>query len=849
MFEKSDFMEAAAGGGGGGGGGGERAGTAEAREKARGEEQEEEQQEEQEEEEEGEEGGGGAGRTRERAFGGAFLGAICSAVADMAAEERPERRREGGLSAGRGGRGAHDYEGGRMDYVVVARLCASALVHAECDAPVWKQANPNPDLGGGGGGGGGGGRRRSAGGVRVGTFQGSVFRTTPAELFVQRNAFLDEADGLTERVLFPKRRRARSRHAMGETQKKSEGEEGGGGGAAARQKEERQKEERQKEERQKEEEAEERQQPPPREEKSVEGTQTRPRRYEEAARREDLWEQIDFLYSMLAHAVENMSPEDCQEWLRISAEVDFCSDGGDHDDGGEEEGSDDGSNLGYDEHGGENMTSEDLDNGSQQLRDERRRKRRKKKKKKEKKEKKKTKKKKEKKKTKKMKKKRIESQKRQRHPLHNLLQQLVSVASCSDDRNERGAAMSVLEALFDNGFALDVDATLCDLLCSETLCLALCTHAAEGGDDHGHTPTGAGSDHGMVVVAELLELVLKIVATFPSPLAPQHRKLLRRVVLPLHVSAGLPCFLNEIIPIVLHLLQKAEHGRPGAILDYLRRMARAWPRCSPRAERAFLSEMLDVLTHVHGSMGAMGAMRDRSSGGGGGGGGGGSGGRGRGRGRFELMAGQHGDDGLDPRTGGGGVRALKMLEAAAEEVFVGIARGLRSPHFEVAMHATSAFTECDAVRLILFSGGGHVNGRAGGTDGMMISMDSCAARCLEAVMPSLLDGAEYWHAGVQSRCREVVCALQRGARRGWLDRGLIEGMVRMHYGDGDGGRWLEEDYDEDRGGGRQDTYDTYSSGDEMYGEGRGGLSPSRIQISQAFDDDDDDDDERKMWAR
>ena len=54
-------------------------------------------------------------------------------------------------------------------------------------------------------------------------------------------------------------------------------------------------------------------------------------------------------------------------------------------------------------------------------------------------------------------------------------------------------------------------------------------------------------------------------------------------------------------------------------------------------------------------------------------------------------------------------------------------------------------------------------------------------------MPSLLDGAEYWHAGVQSRCREVVCALQRGARRGWLDHGLIEGMVRVHYGDGDGG--------------------------------------------------------------
>lgn len=112
-------------------------------------------------------------------------------------------------------------------------------------------------------------------------------------------------------------------------------------------------------------------------------------------------------------------------------------------------------------------------------------------------------------------------------------------------------------------------------------------------------------------------------------------------------------------------------------------------------------------------------------------------------------------------------------------------------------------------------------------------------------MPSLLDGAEYWHAGVKSRCREVVRALKRGSQRGWLDHGLIEGMLRSHYGEGEGGMWLEED--EENRFERQDVYDSYSSGDEFHGK-EGGLSPSGIRIGQVLDEnaedrvEDDDDD-------
>ena len=112
--------------------------------------------------------------------------------------------------------------------------------------------------------------------------------------------------------------------------------------------------------------------------------------------------------------------------------------------------------------------------------------------------------------------------------------------------------------LLDNGIALEIDAPLCDLLCSETLYLAVLDK---------HCP-GEDTDRGMVIVAELLELLLKIVATFPSPLTLQQRKMLHRVILPMHTSSGLPCFLKEIIPIVLHLLQKSER-RPGSILEYL----------------------------------------------------------------------------------------------------------------------------------------------------------------------------------------------------------------------------------------------------------------------------------------
>ena len=79
-------------------------------------------------------------------------------------------------------------------------------------------------------------------------------------------------------------------------------------------------------------------------------------------------------------------------------------------------------------------------------------------------------------------------------------------------------------------------------------------------------------------------------------------------------------------------------------------------------------------------------------------------------------------------------------------------------------------------------------------------------------MPSLLDGAEYWHAGVRSRCREVVHALQRGARRGFLDLGSIMKMVKAHYGAGGGGRWIEEEEENGRlETPAQDGYHSYSA--------------------------------------
>ena len=82
---------------------------------------------------------------------------------------------------------------------------------------------------------------------------------------------------------------------------------------------------------------------------------------------------------------------------------------------------------------------------------------------------------------------------------------------------------------------------------------------------------------------------------------------------------------------------------------------------------------------------------------------------------------------------------------------------------------------------------------------------------------------------------EVVHALQRGARRGFLDLGSIMRMVKAHYGAGGGGRWIEEEEENGRlETPAQDGYHSYSSDDEFREERSGGLSPSGIKISHFF---------------
>ena len=101
---------------------------------------------------------------------------MCEAVQDMVDDAREDVLRGAATSSvGDGG----------IDCVVVARLCASVIVHPECDAPIWKR-----DLISGAE-----ARRLGKGAHNL------ICCTTPASLFVQHNAFLDEADGLTERVL------------------------------------------------------------------------------------------------------------------------------------------------------------------------------------------------------------------------------------------------------------------------------------------------------------------------------------------------------------------------------------------------------------------------------------------------------------------------------------------------------------------------------------------------------------------------------------------------------------------------------------------------------------------------
>ena len=636
-----------------------------------------------------------------------LLNSVCDAVQDMI-----DMSREDTLN------GIADAE---TNLVVVARLCTSVLVHRDCDTPIWKPYFNETHA-----------SRRQRG--------DNIYCSTPADLFVKRNAFLDEADGLVHNELFDSHERSkvinRSIPLIDDVSSTCNQKMANADGTCL----------------------------------TVQIKQTL-----EEARREDYWEKTSYLYSMLAHAIENMSSEDCQEWLQVSAEIDLCCLEQSRDSLMEQ--NDLNSNRSFDDKGrnaGAFLNSGKNEETHRSMQTTGKKKKRKKKRKRD--------------------KRRKGTHQPRQHPLSDLLQQLISVVTCSDDIDERGAARSVLESMFDNGVALEIDDVLCKLLCSEVLFLS--------------NEVSRDSDDAMIVVSELLELLLKIIASFRSPLSSRHRRIIFRLVLPLHSSPGLPCFLKELTPILLHLMRKAEHGRPGTILQYLRKMAAKWPRYSPRSERAFLSEMFDILTHVYDSIDSMEQSR---------------------RTDFEIDSVVNS---LDPRTRGGGMHAKEMLSTAAVEIFSSIARSLRSSHFEVAMHATSAFTECEAVRLILFSDRNRSDSRSGA----QFFDNGCSARCLETVLPALLDGASYWHQGVQSRCCEVILALIRGAERGWINGRIIERNISTYYEHKPKSdrKWLEGDRIEELPARLNTSFISNSSGDDeedvMHDNHIGGLSAMDVEI-------------------
>ena len=188
--------------------------------------------------------------------------------------------------------------------------------------------------------------------------------------------------------------------------------------------------------------------------------------------------------------------------------------------------------------------------------------------------------------------------------LASLLNTLVSIIVESESNAERTAASGVLRALLDRPDLNTIQPLLRIMICSEITSIATNKNV---------------DDQQMLSVNNLLDLLFVIVSTFPTPLHPRlHRPVLTRVMVGLHKSGSFPCVVDSMIPVVLHLLKK---GGAGLTLHYLRSLVRIWPVSSPRTEISFLTEMLELLQHVD-------SERKLSSGGGGRGGRGGSSGSG-----------------------------------------------------------------------------------------------------------------------------------------------------------------------------------------------------------------------------
>ena len=316
-----------------------------------------------------------------------------------------------------------------------------------------------------------------------------------------------------------------------------------------------------------------------------------------------------------------------------------------------------------------------------------------------------------------------------KHPLIPLLNVLLGVVVGSEASIERTCAKNVLSALFDRSRDLGgISAILRTMICSEIAAIA-------SGERHLNVDN-AVDDREMLHVNDLLDLLFQIVATFPTPLhSRHHHPILLRVMVSLHKSTGFSCITNRMIPVVLHLMKK---GGPLLTKQYLRSIVRVSASfSSPRSERAFITEVLELLQHVVSEHQLLG----RSGGG--------------------------------SRNSGGSRNDRNVLSECIELIFTCVGQSLRSMHFEVVYHVSNAFTENQIVLNLLKN-------------------IPTRKLYLPIVINALLDNHHYWHDGVRARCHDLMNAFAA------MDKVLVRNAVRAHQSNN---RIVERRRRHDGGGG------------------------------------------------
>ena len=371
----------------------------------------------------------------------------------------------------------------------------------------------------------------------------------------------------------------------------------------------------------------------------------------------DTWDNLEFLYNMLTHSIESMNEEECETWLDCLEQDSFAFKNKQKHQQQQQQQKNSSSSS---------SSSSSSEEDNQII---------------------------------------LTFKTPHKNPLTSLLRMLVGVIVDSESSAERTASKNVLDTLFDNPI-FGIRTILRTMVCSEIVTLA-------AGDLNRNRIV---DDREMLHVSDLLDLLFKIVSTFPTPLTRKHRPILMNVMVSIHKSSGFPCIVNDAVPVILHLLQK---GGAELTLQYLRKIIKIIPKISPRSERAYLTEMYDLLQHIDGE---------------------------RRNGRNGM-----GNSMTNTRHNRNDV---KMLDECMVLIFKCIANGLRSEHFEVSLHASKSFSENHAVQMAIR-----------GQDRRTL---------LPIVIEALLDNKEYWHDGVSTRCHDLMEAFRA------MDRHLVRRCIRSH---------------------------------------------------------------------